>query len=266
MAMGGLGAMAATAPMELALTVTDWRHVFVILSGTTVAVSLIIFLVVPERKGLGSPASLKDQIRGVGSIFSNALFWKLVPLAMTTLAANMAIQSLWVGPWFKDIGGFDRNGVASNLLFLAFIMTVGFIGTGVIADYLTRRNVSLKSITVWGIALFLVAQLAVIFEIDPQGFSVWVLFGLTMNVGILVYPQLSEHFPLTHTGRANTAVNLLTFGWVFITQYGMGEIIDLWPTGPDGGYHPDAYRASFGTFLALQFIAIVWFMIPTRKN
>jgi hypothetical protein len=53
---------------------------------------------------------------------------------------------------------------------------------------------------------------------------------------------------------------------VFITQYGMGEIIDLWPTGPDGGYHPDAYRASFGTFLALQFIAIVWFMIPTRKN
>ena len=266
MAMGGLGAMAATAPMELALTVTDWRHVFVILSGTTVAVSLIIFLVVPERKGLGSPASLKDQIRGVGSIFSNALFWKLVPLAMTTLAATMAIQSLWAGPWFKDIGGIDQNGVASNLLFLAFIMTVGFIGTGVIADYLTRRNVSLKSITVWGIALCLVAQLAVIFEIDPQGFAVWVLFGLTMNVGILVYPQLIRHFPLTHTGRANTAVNLLTFGWVFITQYGMGEIIDLWPTGPDGGYHPDAYRASFGTFLALQFIAIVWFMIPTRKN
>jgi MFS family permease len=266
MACGGLGAMAATAPMEFALTLTDWRGVFVILAGATVAVSAIIFVAVPERKNLESPAALRDQIRGVGAIYTDGLFWKLAPLAMTTLAANMAIQTLWVGPWFKDIGGFDRDGVATNLLFLAFIMTLGFVCSGVVADYLTRRGVSLKSITGWGLAIFIVSQLAVVLEIDPQGLTVWVMFGLTMNVGILVYPQLCAHFPLSHTGRVNTAINLLVFGWVFVTQYGMGEIIDLWPAGPDGAYHPQAYQASFGAFLALQIITFVWFIMPSRKG
>ncbi|MBL4721236.1 MAG: MFS transporter [Alphaproteobacteria bacterium] len=266
MAMGGLGAMAATAPMEFALTITDWRGVFASLAIATVIVSGIIYFTVPERKGLAPPAALMDQIKGVRLIYTNAAFWRLAPLAMTTLAANMSVQTLWAGPWFRDVGGFDRDGVAANLFILAFTMTLGFVCTGVTADFFSRRGVSLKLITACGLALFLIAQTMIVFGVDVTGIAIWVLMGLTMNVAILIYPQLCAHFPISHTGRVNTAINLMVFGGVFATQYGMGEVIDLWPAGPDGGYHPDAYSAAFGVILALQLLAFIWFLVPLRRT
>ncbi|MFT6583119.1 MAG: MFS family permease [Alphaproteobacteria bacterium] len=265
MAMGGLGAMAATAPMELALTITDWRGIFVGLAIATIVVSVIIFTMVPERNGQTPPAALRDQIKGVRKICTNSAFWRLAPLAMTTLAANMAIQTLWAGPWFRDVGGLDRDGVASGLFILAFTMTLGFVCTGMTADFLSRRGVSLKLITGCGLTLFLIAQALVVFRADVTGIMIWVLFGLTMNVAVLIYPQLCAHFPLSHTGRVNTSVNLLVFGGVFATQYGMGEIIDLWPVGPNGAYEPEAYSAAFGAILALQCLAFLWFLIPIGK-
>jgi MFS family permease len=256
MAMGGLGAMA---------TITDWRGIFVGLAIATIVVSVIIFTMVPERNGQTPPAALRDQIKGVRKICTNSAFWRLAPLAMTTLAANMAIQTLWAGPWFRDVGGLDRDGVASGLFILAFTMTLGFVCTGMTADFLSRRGVSLKLITGCGLTLFLIAQALVVFRADVTGIMIWVLFGLTMNVAVLIYPQLCAHFPLSHTGRVNTSVNLLVFGGVFATQYGMGEIIDLWPVGPNGAYEPEAYSAAFGAILALQCLAFLWFLIPIGK-
>ena len=56
MAAGGLGALAATSPVEAALTVTDWRGVFTLLAVLTLIVAAIIFFVVPEK-----PGELKEE-------------------------------------------------------------------------------------------------------------------------------------------------------------------------------------------------------------
>ena len=42
-----------------------------------------------------------------------------------------------------------------------------------------------------------------------------------------------------------TGLNLLLFLGAFLIQYLIGAIIDLWPPGPDGGYHPEGYRTAF---------------------
>ena len=50
MAAGGLGALTATAPVEAALGITDWRGIFFILAIITLAIAAAVFLVVPEKK------------------------------------------------------------------------------------------------------------------------------------------------------------------------------------------------------------------------
>ncbi len=51
LAAGGLGALVATAPVEAALRLTDWRGLFVILAGLSFAVAAALLWVVPERSG-----------------------------------------------------------------------------------------------------------------------------------------------------------------------------------------------------------------------
>lgn len=265
MGMGGLGAVAATAPLEAALGYMDWRGVFVGLAGITVAVSAIIFFTVPERAERPKRSSLSDQLAGLRHIYTDRLFWRFAPLTITALAANMAIQSLWAGPWLKDIAGLERADVANYLFVLTAAMTVGFVSNGVIADFLERWNVGLGKIVGWGMIIFLGAQAAITFELDPTGIWPWILFGLTMNIVVLAYPLLSRHFPLEYAGRVNTGLNVLAFSGVYVAQYGIGAIIDLWPPAADGSYLPEAYRAAFGTFLGLQVLAFLWFLIPNRR-
>src|SRR3546814_109445 len=126
-------------------------------------------------------------------------------------------------------------------------MTAGFLAGGMAADLLGRVGIGLVKVMGGGVLLFMAAQAAVIFEVDPTGVWPWVLFGLAGNLTVLAYPQLSRHFPVEYAARANTALNLLVFGAAFVAQYAMGAIIDLFPPAPDGGYASVAYRTAFGS-------------------
>ena len=93
----------------------------------------------------------------------------------------------------------------------------------------------------------------------------WLLFGFFGTAGILAYAVLSQSFPTHLSGRVNTALNLLVFVAAFAAQWGIGSIIELWPTTVDGGYAPAGYQAAFGIMLVLQTLALIWFFLAGRK-
>ncbi|MCR9071664.1 MAG: MFS transporter [Alphaproteobacteria bacterium] len=261
MAIGGLGAVAATRPLEMALHVTDWRGVFLGLAVITVAVALTIRVAVPERPIQGAGDTLRQQFAGLKRVFANHLFWRVAPLTITTMAANLAIQGLWAGPWLRDVGGMGVQGAADTLLWLAAAMTVGFVLTGIIADWATRCGIPLARVIVAFTALFMASQATIVFELAPTSAVPWIAFGLLANGAALVYPLLNGHFPLALSGRVSTGLNTLAFFGAFAGQYLMGAAIDLWEPAAGGGYRSDAYQAVFGGILALQILSLLWYAI-----
>lgn len=261
---GGLGALSATAPVEAALALTDWRGIFAGLAGLTVAVAATIFVVVPERVGTHLAAGLGDQLAGLAKIFRDPLFWRLAPVSIMGMGSNMAIQGLWAGPWLRDVAGLDRAAVALHLLALTAAMTVGFALTGMVADMLRRLGISLAQTIGGTTAAFVLVLLALTLQVAPAGYWPWILFGLLGNTTVLAYPLLSQHFPPHFAGRANTALNLLVFGGAFALQYLIGAAIDLWPpVGP--GYAREAYQATFGGTLVFLVLGYLWFLRPFRS-
>lgn len=259
MTSGGLGALSATAPVEALLGVMDWRSVFLILALVTLVVALVVFFVVPDQQESQRPDSLRRQMGGVAEVFSSPVFWRIAPWATLSQAAYLAIQGLWSGPWLRDAAGFDRSEVAQMLLLVAVAMTAGYLFLGIVANRLNRAGWNPLTVAAIGMLVFMLAQAMIVSGWIPDVRLVWMLFGFFGTSGILCYADLSQRFPARLAGRVNTGLNLLVFIVAFTAQWGIGAVIDLWPS-TTAGYAVPGYRAGFGLMLGLQAMAAVWFL------
>ena len=265
--VGGLGAATATAPVEAALDLFDWRTLFLLLSGATVVVSSLIFLLVPPRgEADHAGSSLVQQLAGLRQVLSSRIFWAAVPLAVSSLAAGLALQGLWAGPWLADVAGMDSRAVANMLLVLALSMTVGFLFGGLLAEGMERLGLGLDAAMILGGLLFMLPQLAIVLEVAPRSALPWMAFGFASNLCMVIYPRLARAFPLELGGRVNTSLNLMVFTGAFIMQYAIGGILDLAAPEAAGSYPPEAYRLAFGGVLALQIVALLWYILYMPRS
>jgi len=266
MTAGGLGALAATEPVEVLLGFTDWRGVFWILAGLTALSAVLIFTVVPYHGGARAPnAKLSDAWAGVIQVFTSAQFWRAAPLCIFSQATFLSIQGLWSGPWLRDVAGLARGDVALHLFWIATAMVAGFLTWGVVAERLQKLfGVRPMTVAMVGMSCFFAIQAVIAAEliVGHPGLILitWMAFGFFATSGILPYAALSQVFPAALAGRVNTGLNLLVFVLAFAGQWAVGAIIDLWPGTASGGYAPEGYQAAFTAMIVLQGLALVWYL------
>jgi predicted MFS family arabinose efflux permease len=248
------------------LQVTDWRGVFTVLAALTLITAAVIYFVIPDRTAKGTGSSLKDQLRGIVRVFTSPVFWRITPWAVMSQATFMAVQTLWAGPWLRDVADFDRTNVAKGLLMIAAAMTVGFVLLGAVADRLNRVGIKSLYVAIFSMSVFMVVQTLIIFEWTSFTLLIWILFGFFGSGGMITYAVLSQSFPTNLAGRVNTSLNMMVFVVAFGGQWGIGEIINLWPTAADGRYEPVSYQAGFSLMLVLQVISALWFIGASVKN
>lgn len=264
MAAGGLGALAATTPVEAALQITNWRGIFAGLAVLTILVAIAVLTVVPKKEVDQHGESLKVQLEGVKQVFTSLEFWRTAPLATMSQAGFLSIQGLWSGPWLRDVAHLDRAAVAQVLFGVALAMVAGFILLGGLAERLARSGISVLNTSVAGMVLFMVVQAMVIIGPVELAKPIWIVFGFVGTSGIIAYAALSRRFPANLSGRVTTGVNLLVFVVAFAGQWAIGAIIGMWPVSEAGNYALPGYRAGFGVFLGLQLLSLVWFFVACR--
>jgi predicted MFS family arabinose efflux permease len=266
MVSGGVGALAATTPVELSLQVTDWRGVFLILAGMTVVAACIIFFVVPEKEGGRSGESIQQQLAGIREVFTSRVFWSIAPWAFTAQSAYLSIIGLWSGPWLRDMAGYDRMAVANTLMGVSVAMIAGYFIFGAIAGRLATRGIRPISVAAFGMIIFLIIQVSMVLQFTAVTFPLWLLFGFFGTACILPYAELSQCFPKHLAGRVNTGLNLLVFVSAFMGQWVIGLIIDLWPQSTSGGYSAIGYSTGFGLVATLQLLAAAWFFMSRNRQ
>ncbi len=263
MAFGGLGLLVATVPVEAAMAAFGWRGMFHGLALTTFLLAGLLLLLVPEPPPAATPQRLSQQLASIGQIYRDRVFWRLAPLIASTAGSHIAIQTLWAGPWFRDVMALPKDAVAWHLMVVAAAFFIGILVSGAVADWFVRRGVDLLTVMLGFLAIYLAAEVAIVLQWPVLQLPIWFLFGMTGQVAILAYPWLSAHFGAALSGRSNTAMNLLMFGTAFGVQSLIGAIIDRFPPTLDGGYDPFAYQIGFGVCLTIQLLALLWFL-PAR--
>ncbi|WP_185020834.1 MFS transporter [Histidinibacterium lentulum] len=257
LAVGSLGAIAGTQPLQWLLTLVTWREVFVICACVSLAMAAVAHFLLPDRNAEPETAAPRGVYRHVLAL---PVFWRLMPMVSLSLAAFFAIQGLWANAWMSDVAGLSQSQIGGRLLLMAGAMSCGMLINGTLADRLTGLGVPPAAMMTTGFAGLLLAQAALAFELAPQAWWPWALMGYAGNIGALGYPLISRRFPLRESARAMSAVAVMGFAFSFALQFGFGGILDLWGRDPSGAYPAEAYRAALGTLLALQSAALLWFV------
>jgi len=264
MVAGGIGALAATAPLEAALHFVSWRTIFFILGAATLAVGVTIAWVVPDMPPRAHPSGFAAQWAGVRHVFRHPRFWWIAPLAAFGMGSFMAIQGLWAVPWMLDVDGLTRSAAADRLLVLGVVMIGGYASLGLFSARLSRRGVTPRHLFAGGFTLYTAALAAIVAEI-PGSYLWWSLCGLGAVVNVLGFTVLNVGFRSEFTARANTSLNVLMFGGSFATQWGIGVIAESarealgWNTGA-------GLKLAFGLVLALNALALGWFAWGWRRH
>ena len=259
MSAGGLGAVFAAQPLEAALGFAGWREVTLGLAAITVAVSLMIWVLVPDKGGPLHGAGLAEQIAGVRRVMTDRQFWRYAPMVTLSIGGFMAVQGLWVARWMTEVEGFSRGTIAQHLTFLNAAMLAGCLFMGFMTTPLIRRGFSeAKILNVIAVAFVLVFAAINVLAGHGQGW-LWALLAFVYPTSNISYAILSRSLPLALSGRANTALNLAAFIGAFGLQWGTGIVVDA--LRAIGWSSADAYRATFALLLVLQVTAVAWMFV-----
>lgn len=256
-ASGMLGAMVATVPLEMALRVLHWREVFAGIVALTVAVSLVLYLVVPERTAGQRGVSLAAQWRGFAEIARDAAFWRAALAIGASQLAAVSLSTLWVATWLRDVVGYSPAQVARALLVFSLAMMFGYVGFGRAADAMTRRGLGTLPLLAGGVAVASLCLALLALGVRTGALALWTLFFVGATAVVLSYSLFARRYPKEMVGRVNTALNVFVFAGMFSGQWAVGLLLNFWPQTLSG-YAPQAYPWALGMLWLVQFAGLAW--------
>ncbi len=278
MAVGGMAAMMASVPAELAMRSIGWRGLFWVLGGASALVAAALWwrlagLHAGENRSqshsseqdpadAAPPASAPAG--GYRTIFTSRIFIAYAPLAMFSSGGAAAVQSLWAGPWLMQAAGHSRASAAQVLLLYGLALFTGYVITAFVSTRLNAIPGAPRRLYIGALGLAYSALAAIISNAWPASAWPWFAYGLTVGTGMLAYPALTRAFPAAIAGRVVTAYNMVMFASAFVLQWAMGALIQAQIN--NGAVTLAAYQVGFGALLVLQVLALLWFGVMSRRT
>lgn len=157
-----------------------------------------------------------------------------------------------------EIDGVTRAGAADHLLVMNVVLMVGYAGLGFFGTRLAHRGIHARHLFAAGYACNICGLALIVLRI-PGSYWWWSLYGLGAAVNVLAFTVLNEGFGRDLAGRTNTTLNLLMFVGSFVTQWGIGVVVDAtrlaW-----GLTTGEGLRVAFVAILAGDIVTFFWFL------
>ena len=263
MTFGGLGAAAATLPVQWALQLTDWRTLFLALAVLSLLVAIYQWFAVPERAS--APAGEANAARGsLLDVLRSGRFWVITLAPCFSLGIWMTYNSYWAAPWLREVARLDEPAVGAAMLALSLAIIPSYFFSGIIVDALARRGiVGGKVLLAYGIA-FMLVQAPVALNVVAAPALLWFVWVTLGGTSVVAYALLTRGFPSALAGRVNCAANMVCLGAAFVLQAAIGPLLDL---GEGCGLtRPQAHQAVTTGLIVLQAAAWLWFAMDARAR
>ena len=259
---GSFGMLASTLPVQWLLPQVGWRPIF---WGLAVLMALSIGVIawqVPRWER--GPAREPAREGSYAEVWRHPFFRRLVPVGFFSYGGMIAIQTLWAGPWLVRVAGHEPLQSAAGLFTINSCMLVAFWSWGMVNPALARRGIDAERLIAWGLPVSFAVMAAIIAAGPAAGAAALALFCVSSTFVSLAQPAVALVFPPALAGRALSAYNLVIFLGVFVVQWGIGLLIDMFRGA--GLAEADAFRAALAVFLVSSVVSYGYFLRARSHN
>ncbi|HPJ95395.1 MAG TPA: MFS transporter [Deltaproteobacteria bacterium] len=279
--IGGLGGLAASAPLTYLVVLLGWRGSFVAIGIFSAAMAFLAWIVVrdsPIEKGwpaiyneVSSPVGDGEKIsllRRMVTVFGDLNFCLICLSVFLIYGAALSFQGLWAVPYLMDVFGADK--VRAGLLFMAW--PLGFGIGGLALGYLSDRfNLNRKNTLLAGLALSSLQWLLLIFLKEREYLFItaplFFLFGLTAGGVLPLYFSMTRDlFPLQLMGTSTGLMNGISFLGTAVYMPLTGSLFRTAESVPSASYNFEAYRMLLIVFLASYSVAFIAMLLYSNHK
>lgn len=229
---GSLGMLMSTLPVQWLMPLIGWRMLFLCLAALVLFTMLLMAWQVPawETASAETQAAVPEDEKGYAAVWRSRYFWRMTPIGFFSYGGMVAIQTLWAGPWLTQVGGWSAMEAATGLFAINLTMLFTFWTWGLVTPKLAGRGISPDTLIAWGLPSSF-GVLAVLI-LGAQDLGAWsavalALFCVASSFVSLAQPAVGQAFPAALAGRALSAYNLVIFSGIFVVQWGIGLLVDL---------------------------------------
>ncbi len=263
--MGGIGFMAATRPVSVALEYVSWRTFLFICAWVVFGTVILMITTVPDDSPVKSEGtSFKEILTGMGRLaFDKRLFY-VAPVVTATEAILFSFSYLWIGPWLRDVAYMDERSVGLMMLLSSTGIAAGYFINGALADFLIRKsNFRWEKLYLYSGVILSLAFTVLTFYGNKTTAPLWAVVMFFSTMTMISFPIIGRLFEEGETGRIFSLLNFIIFMVSFFVQWILGLILNHYPTA-GSHYSPEGYKAGMILILLMNIAAVIhlYFSIP----
>jgi MFS family permease len=264
---GSLGMVASTLPVQWLLPQVGWRPIFVglaVLIGVSIAVLAWRLPVWPAKTVLAQATGHVSVDSGYSTIWGHPYFRRHLWTGFFNYGGLLAVQTLWAGPWLVQVSGYTPAQAATGLFAINVCMLLTFWTWGMMNPLLARKGWHADWLIARGVPLSLILLAIICIAGSAVDWWAWALFCMCCSFMSLAQPAVGMAFPAALAGRALSAYNLVIFAGVFVVQWGIGLLIDMFKS--QGLDSVNAFRAAFAVFFICSLAAYLRFVLDNKTT
>lgn len=254
-AVGNIGALAATVPLQAIVDLLGWRDTFMALMVITLILAILCLLLIKELPS--KKASTEDSIgmfRGLKMVFSSGRkFWPMAISYFLVYGSIMVFQGTYAKVYFNTFHSF-----AGLTIWIVSMISIGKVFSIAASGILTGRGIikSKRSAMLWGTLGYSAVWLIMWLFIGGLE-SVWfwgivsTLFGFFGGFMSLSFSQVKEWHPLSLSATSVGALNVFIFLGASVATTLSGLIIGEYP------YALGDFSAVWGLMFLFSAIAVL---------
>jgi len=255
LAVGNLGAIAATTPLAWMAKTWGWRNAFFAIGAATFGLAFAVLVWIRDFRADGPASGRKseaqipaDSNRGTSaiSVLMSLRFWILAIIFAGAFGAFMTFQGLWATPYLISVYGMDQIRASGLNMLIPIGFMVGAPVFGRLADRLFQDKIIMIILTlvvegtIWGFLTFGWH----ITGPSVMGVMLFLMGAHTGGFAIALWALVNETTSREILGSVSGLLNTAPFLGVAAMQVITGCLLDH-AGQVNGTYPPEAFEAAF---------------------